>query len=85
MQATLTSPMTLDPQTATKLVIRRAVLDFDNRSLVIHVDMVDADGRVIQQRAVVAEGSQVQTYVGNQESSIYTRLLAKLNVTGTVA
>jgi hypothetical protein len=84
-QATLTSPLTLDPQTAAKLVIKRATLDFQDRTVVIHYDMLDSNGRVIERRSTIASGAQVQTYITNQESTIYTRLLAQLNVTGTVA
>ena len=84
MAATLNAPLTLDPQTASKLVVRRVVFDFDNRAIITHVDMVDSNGKTLQTRSVVAEGAQVQAYIDNQESDIYSMLLAKLGVTGTV-
>jgi hypothetical protein len=85
MQATLDAPLTLDPQQATKLVIRGANVDFDGRVVLIHFDMVAANGTILQRRSIVVDGSQVQTWITNQENAIYTRLLAKLGVTGTVA
>jgi GTP cyclohydrolase III len=84
-QATLNAPLILDPQVATKLIIRNAMIDFEGRVLVIHFDLVDADGKMLARRSVVADGSAVQTWISNQESIVYTRLLAKLGLTGSVA
>lgn len=83
-EATLDAPLTLDPQQATKLVIRGANVDFDGRVVVINFDMVAANGTILQRRSIVADGAQVQTWITNQEATIYGRLLAKLGVTGTI-
>jgi hypothetical protein len=85
MQATLDAPLTLDPQQAARLVIRGALVDCDARVVIIHFDMVDGDGKILERRTITADGAQVQTWISNQESVIYGRLLAKLGVTGTVA
>lgn len=83
--ATLSAPLTLDPTTATKLVLRSAVLEFGSDVVHITFDMYDAAGKLIVRRTIVADGNQVRTWVQNQEATIYARLLAKLGVAGTVA
>lgn len=83
-EATLDSPLTLDPQQATKLVIRGVQIDLDGRDMTIHFDLVGAGNVILARRSVVATGSQVQTYISNQETNYYTRLLAKLGITGTI-
>jgi hypothetical protein len=75
-QATLDAPLTLDPQTVTVLRLRHATLDFDRMVVQITVDMVDAGGVVREVRVVEADGAAVATYVGNQATTILTRLLA---------
>lgn len=83
-RVTLDEPLTLDPQQATRLEIRSAQIDFDARVVIIQVDLVGANGRTLARREVTADGAQVQTWINNQESTIYQRLLAKLGVTGTI-
>ena len=83
-QATLDAPLTLDPQQAITLVIRGANIDFDARVVTIHFDMVSAGGAILARRTITADGATVQTWITNQEATIYGRLLAKLGVTGTI-
>ena len=83
-EATLDAPLDLDPRTAAKLRIRSFQADCDGRVVTIIYDLVDSDGKVVDRRQRVATGSQVQTWITNQEATIYTRLLAELGVTGTV-
>lgn len=84
-QATLTNPLTLNPQQATRLVIREARVDFDAREVLLRIDYVSAQNVVLETRTVVVDGAQVQTWINNQENTLYTRLLAKLGVTGNIA
>lgn len=85
MQATLDSPLTLDPLQAVTLKIVNTVIDHGARQVSITFELVDDTGKLLQRRTIVADGAQVQTWINNQEATIYSRLLAKLNVTGTVA
>lgn len=84
-EATLSAPLTLDPQQAAKLVIRNVLVEFGARTLQVEYDLVDGTGKLLQRRTVTADGAAVQTWIGNQEATLYARLLAKLGVTGTVA
>lgn len=84
-QATLDAPLTLDPQQAARIKIRTAEMDLTNRVLILVYDLYDGDGKHLGRRSLVADGAQVQTYLTNQEATLYARLLAKLGVTGTVA
>ena len=85
MQATLDTPLTLDPKQATKLVVRSAVIEFDSRAVQIDYEMIDASGKTVDRRRITATGAAVQTWITNQENTIYTRLLASLGITGTIA
>jgi hypothetical protein len=83
--ATLDAPLSLSTLQATKLVIRSAHFEFGAGAVQIRFDMVDASGAVVDQRNITVQGGVVATYVANQEATIYSRLLAFLGVTGTVA
>jgi hypothetical protein len=83
-QVTLDAPLTLDPKQATKLVLRRADIDFTARTVEIDYVLVDATGKTIDRKRITASGAQVQTWINNQETTIYGRLLAALGVTGTI-
>lgn len=84
-EATLDAPLTLDPKQATKLVVRHADIDFAARTVDIDYFLVDATGKVIDRKRITASGAAVQTWITNQETTIYNRLLASLGVTGTIA
>ncbi len=84
-KATLDAPLTLDPQQATTLTIVAATLEFGSKQMQIHYELRAANGGLLEKRTITADGVAVQTYVGNQEAILYTRLLAKLGVSGTVA
>ena len=84
-QITLDVPLTLNPQQAARLVIRGALVDFDGRVVTINFDLVAANGSVLERRSITATGAAVQTWINNQETTIYQRLLAALGVTGTIA
>jgi hypothetical protein len=84
-QATLDAPLTLDPTQAVKLKIMSFNTECDARVVTIRFAMLDASGKVVSERTVQADGAQVQTWITNQETTIYNRLLAKLGVTGTIA
>lgn len=83
-QITLSAPLTLNPTTATKLVVRSTTIEHGAKVISIQVDMVDADGAIVEQRTVQASGAAVATWIANQEATIVARLLAKLGVTGTI-
>jgi hypothetical protein len=83
-EATLTSPLTLDPQQAVKLRFADATIDFVTRTVFARYELVDNAGAVIAQRTMKLTGAQVQTWITNQENTLYTRLLAQLGVTGTI-
>lgn len=84
-EATLDAPLTLDSKQATKLRFVDATIDFVGRSVVAKYDMVGTNGAVMAQRYLRITGPQVQTWITNQETTLYTRLLVQLGVTGTVA
>lgn len=78
------TPVAVNPQQAAGLVITSATIVFGNKSIHVHYNMVDADGVIIAQKTRLLDSPQVQTWIGNQEETIYTRLLAKEGLTGTV-
>lgn len=83
-EAVLDAPLTLNPQTATRLVLRSYVVEVGAGVIQIAFDLVDASGKVLESRRIVADGPAVQTYIANQSATIVARLLAKLGLTGTV-
>jgi hypothetical protein len=85
MQATLDSPLILDPLQAATLRIINTVIDHGSRTVSITFELVDDTDKLLQRRTIVADGATVQTWIANQEATIYGRLLTKLGVTGTVA
>lgn len=85
VRATLDAPMTLDPQTAVTLKLRRFTAECDSRVIQITIVMVDDQGKIVGERTIQADGAQVNTWITNQEAVILNRLLAKLGVTGTIA
>jgi hypothetical protein len=84
MECTFDVPLSLDSRQAAKVVIRSANLDLVARELLINITLYDDGGNVLEHRQIIASGAAVQTYLSNQEATIYTRLLAKLGVTGNV-
>lgn len=84
-EATLDSPLTLDPQTCAKLRLVHSTVDHVQRVVIARYDLVDSNGVVLQQRTVRLTGAAVNTWITNNENTLYTRLLAQLGVTGTVA
>jgi hypothetical protein len=84
-EVTLDAPLTLDPKQATRLVIRYWHVEPDAGVVQVGYDLFDASGKLLERRAITADGAQVQTWIANNTNTIYTRLLAKLGVTGTVA
>lgn len=85
MECTFDAPLSLDARQAAKVVIRSATLDLVARELLVNITLYDGSGNVLEHRQIIATGGAVQTYLSNQEATIYARLLAKLGVTGTVA
>lgn len=84
-EATLSAPLTLDPQQATKLRVVNTFVNHRQRTVRIEYEMVAANGTVVSTRTVSRGGAAVDTWITNQESTIYAQLLAQLGVTGTVA
>jgi hypothetical protein len=84
MKATLDTPLTLDPQQAVDVDIVSTQIDHKARVLIVTFDLLDSNGNAIARRTATAGGAQVQTWIGNQETTIYQRLLAKLGLTGTI-
>ncbi len=83
-EATLTVPLPVNPQTATKLVLRTATIDFQTKTVGLAFDLVDATGVSLDRRVVHAGGAQVQAWITNQESTLVNRLLTQLGLSGTV-
>jgi hypothetical protein len=84
-QAVLSAPLTLDPQTCTKLVLKKTIIEHDAKAVQLHFDLVGADGKVLASRSLTATGAQVTTWINNQEAILVNRLLAVLGLTGTVS
>lgn len=85
MQATLTSPLTLNPTQATALVIESFSVEPDAGVITVRFKLVDAGGNIVDRRIVTSNAPNVQTWIANQTATIYNALLSKLGVTGTVA
>jgi hypothetical protein len=81
---TLDAPLTMDPSQAVRLVLRSSEIDFEALTMRLTVDFVAADNRILARRVITVDGPAVQTYIANQKTTIATRLMAKLGVTGTV-
>lgn len=84
-EATLDAPLDLDPRQAAKVIIRNWHVEPDEGVVQISYDLVAQDGTLLDRRIATADGAQVRTWIANNTNTIYTRLLAKLGVTGTVA
>lgn len=84
-QATLDAPLTLDPTQAFTLRLRRFVGECDARVVQITVVMLDAQGKIVGERTIQADGVAVRNWLTNQETTILNALLSKLGITGTVA
>lgn len=85
MQATLDLPLSLDPRQAAKLVVRSIQVDFLGRTVAIEYDLIDSGGNVLDRSRKITSSGAVQTWITNQENTIYSALLAKLGVAGVVA
>ena len=83
-QATQDAPLTLDPTQATKLRIKSFTAECDSRAVSIVVHYLDAGDQIVAEKTIQVDGAQVNTWMTAQETTIYTRLLAKLGVTGTI-
>lgn len=84
-QATLTSPLTLDPREAVKLKVRVTKVDHTARVVGVTIDYLDASNAVIKTVQRQLSGAQVETWIGNQESTILSRFMAAEGLTGTIA
>lgn len=84
-QATLSSPLTLDPRQAVTLRVRGFKVDDVERAVMVLIDYVDSGGTVIRTDTQKLTGAQVDTWISNQESTLLTRYLAAKGLTGTVA
>lgn len=84
-QVALDVPFTLDPAQATRFVLQHATLDFVGNRMQVTVNAVNSSGTILQTKTVLASGAAVTTYLNNQASTILTRLLAQLGVTGTIS
>lgn len=85
MKATLSAPLTLNPQQATELVVTRALLNFESRTVAIDFELRDVGGAVVSRRSIEVSTNAVKNWLTNQETTIYNALLTKLGITGTVA
>lgn len=84
-EATLSSPLTLDPRQAVKLRVRSMTVDHVARVVGVTIDYVDSGGVVVLTVQRQLTGVQVDTWIGNQEATILNRYLATVGLTGTVA
>lgn len=85
MQATLSAPLTLNPQQAVVLVIESFTVEPDAGVLTVRYRLVDSGGNLLERRTVTSNAPNVQTWITNQTTTIYNALLNKLGLTGTVA
>ena len=83
--ATLSSPLTLDPRQAVTLRVRGFKVDDVGRAVTVMIEYVDSVGVVIKTDQQKLTGAQVDTWIANQESTLLTRYLAAMGLTGTVA
>ena len=83
-QVTLDAPLTLNPLAATRIVLRHSVIEHGPNVVQVAFDLVDANGAVLEQRRLTLTGAAIQTWIANQESTLLTRLLNRLGVTGTI-
>ena len=85
MQATLSAPLTLNPAQATALIIERFAAEPDAGVLTVTFRLVDASGNMLDRRTITANTPAVQIWITNQTTTIYSALLTRLGLTGTVA
>jgi exonuclease III len=87
MKATLNSPMVLNPTSATRITLCNAMLDFQRRLIRVEVDLLDDDDKMKERRVIEVSADDVPvvgTYLDNQQSTLLTRVMAKLGVTGNI-
>lgn len=84
-EATLTSPLTLDPRQAIKLRVRMFKAEDAAGTVNVVIDYVDSGGIVVKTDSDQLTGAPIATWISNQESTILTRYLAKKGLAGTVA
>lgn len=80
----LSAPLPLDPREAADIDIIYWHVEPKSGVVEICFDLLDATGKAVDRRRVVADGAQIQTWIANNTNTIYQRLAAKLGVTGTV-
>lgn len=85
MQATLSAPLTLNPQQAAVLVLRSTTIDHPGKQVIVRFALIGAGGAVLDTREVVISDAATVTWLTAQESTILNALLTKMGVTGTVA
>lgn len=84
-EATLSSPLTINPAQAVKLRVRATRVDHVARVVGVTVEYVDAGGNVVHRETDQLSGPQVETWISNQEATLLNRWLARKGLTGTVA
>lgn len=83
-KATFTNAYTLNPAQAAAVVIRSTKIDHVARAVSITFELTRANGTRIEGRTVRVDGAAAEAWIAAQEAALYTRLLAKLGVTGVI-
>jgi len=82
---TLDQPLTLNPLQAAKLELIEARVDYVNRQVHALFHLTDANGAILEVRTATLAGAAVETWMANQEATLYQRLTLKLGVSGSLA
>lgn len=83
--ATLDAPQAMDPTVYASFRLVSAFLIFSNNAMQVDYELLDAQGNVVGRKRIDIATAASQTYVGNQETLILQRLVARLGLPATIA
>jgi hypothetical protein len=84
-QALLSAPLPVNPEQATRIVLRSSLLEHGANAMLVTFDLVNASGAVVESRALTLSGAAITTWFATNEPILVQRLLTRLGLSGTIS